>query len=539
MEFDLLIKNGQIIDGTGNPFYYGEIGVKDGRIAAIARSLEGAHAQRVIDAHGLTVAPGFIDTHTHSDLMVLVDPLLEPKVRQGITTDLLCQDGISVAPTRPEHSDHWRQYIAGLDGEPGLPWSWSTFDHYLQAIAGARPGINIASLVPQGNIRQWVLGLENRTPTTREMDAMKGLIAESMEAGAFGMSIGLIYLPCVFSAKEELIEQYKVVARYDGIMVIHMRNEADYWLEAIDETIEIAERSGVGLLISHFKAVGRQNWHKMELALEKLAAARARGVDVSFDQYPYTAGSTILAAILPPWAVEGGTAPMLERLASAADRERIKREIAEGLPPEAGGWDNLARCAGWEGIFITSVATDANRWAEGKSLTEIAEHRGQEPADAAFDLLLEEGGAVGMIDFIASEECIKLALASELQMVCTDGLLLGSRPHPRSYGAFPRVLGKYARDEKVLSLPQAIRHMTSMPAQRLGLADRGLLRAGMRADITIFNAQTVADKATYMEPRKFPEGIPYVIVNGQLAIDQGLHTGIQAGQVLRKGGGAR
>lgn len=534
MEFDLLIKGGRVLDGTGNPWFHADIGVKDGRIAAVARSLAGSPAARVIDAAGLMVAPGFIDTHTHSDLMVLADPLLEPKVRQGITTDLLNQDGISVAPVRPEHSGHWRKYIAGLDGEPGLAWSWSTFDQYLQAVALARPGLNMASLVPQGNIRQWVMGLENRAPSGREMDQMKGLIAESMEAGAFGMSIGLIYLPCVFSSTEELVEQYKVVARYDGIMVIHMRNEAEYWLEAIDETLEIAERAGVGLLISHFKAVGQQNWHKMPLALEKLERARERGIDVSFDQYPYTAGSTILSAILPPWAVEGGTAPMLERLQSRTARERIQREIIEGLPPEAGGWDNLARCAGWDGIYVTSVASQANRWCEGLRLTEIAAQRGQSPADAAFDLLLEEGGAVGMIDFIASEECIKQALASELQMVCTDGLLLGSKPHPRSYGAFPRVLGKYVREEKVLSLQQAVRHMTGMPAQRLGLKDRGFIREGLRADLTLFDPASVADTATYMEPRQYPVGIPYVIIGGQVVIDGGLHTGVRAGEVVRK-----
>jgi N-acyl-D-amino-acid deacylase len=535
MEFDLMIRGGRVLDGTGNPFFYGDVGICGDRIAAVERSLAGAPARRTIDAAGLTVAPGFIDTHTHSDLMVLAEPLLEPKLRQGITTDLLCQDGISVAPTRPEHSGHWRRYIAGLDGEPGFSWSWATFDEYLQAVEAAGPGLNMAALVPQGNIRQWVLGLENRAPSPGELAQMGGLIAECMEAGAFGMSIGLIYLPCLFSAREELIEQYRVVARYGGIMVIHMRNEADYWLEAIDETIGIAEAAGVGLLISHFKAVGRQNWHKMETALAKLEAARARGVDVSFDQYPYTAGSTILSALLPPWAVEGGTGPMLSRLSRASDRARINQEIEHGLPPEAGGWDNLARCAGWEGISITSVRSEANRWMEGKRLTEIASARGVDPSDAAFDLLLEEGGAVGMIDFIASEECIRQALASDLQMVCTDGLLLGSKPHPRSYGAFPRVLGKYVRDEQVLSLQQAVRHMTSMPAQRLGLMDRGLLRAGMRADVVLFNAATVADRATYMEPRQFPEGIPFVIVGGQVAVDQGRTTGVRAGQVLRRG----
>lgn len=536
MGFDLVIRGGRILDGTGNPFYYSDLGISGDRIAAIERRLPAENAGRVIDARGLVVAPGFIDTHTHSDLMVLLDPVLEPKVRQGITTDLLNQDGISVAPVRPEHVPNWRGYIAGLDGDtPDFAWTWSTFDEYLTAVANARPGINIASLVPQGNIRQWVLGLENRIPTAAEQAQMKDLIAECMEAGAYGMSIGMIYLPCVFATRDELIEQYKVVAKYGGIMVVHMRNEADFWLEAIDETLAIAEAAEVGLLISHFKAVGRQNWHKMTVALDKLEQARRRGLDVSFDQYPYTAGSTLLSAILPPWAVEGGTGPMLERLQHKTNRERIKQEIEFGLPPEAGGWDDLARCAGWEGIYITSVRTEVNRWCEGKNLVEIARERGQDPADAAFDLLLAEGGGVGMVDFIASEECIRQALASDLQMVCTDGLLLGSRPHPRSYGAFPRVLGRYVREEKLLSLQQAVRHMTSMPAERLGLKDRGLLREGMKADVVLFDPDTVADQSTYQEPRKFPSGIPYVIVNGQVAVDNGAHSGVRAGAVLRRG----
>jgi N-acyl-D-amino-acid deacylase len=532
MTFDIIVRGGRVLDGAGNPWFLADVGIHGDRIEAVG-SLNGADAARIIDAAGLMVAPGFIDTHTHSDLMVFVDPRLEPKVRQGITTDLLCQDGVSAAPTRRRDAPSWRKYLAGLDGDPAMDWPWERFDEYLQAIDQVKPGINMAALVPQGNIRQWVLGLENRAPTARELDQMKGLIGECMEAGAFGMSIGLIYLPCVFADRSELVAQFKVVAKHRGIMVIHMRNEADYWLEAIDETIEIAERAEVGLLISHFKAVGQQNWAKMDAALEKLERARDRGIDVAFDQYPYTAGSTILSAILPPWAVEGGTPAMMRRLQTRADRERMQREFSTGLPPEAGGWDNIVRCAGWDGIFITSVAGDGNRWCEGKSLVEIAATIGKEPADAAFDLLLAEGGAVGMIDFIASEECVKKALTHDLQMVCTDGLLLGSCPHPRSYGAFPRMLGKYVREERALSLQQAIRHMTSMPAARLGLTDRGLIRPGMRADITVFDADTVGERGTYLEPRQYPAGIPYVLVGGQVTVDQGEHTGVRAGEVLR------
>lgn len=536
MEFDLIIRGGRVIDGTGNPWFAADIGVAGGRIAAVARSLEGCHARRVIEAGGRVVCPGFIDTHSHSDLVALVDPVLEPKARQGITTEVLCQDGISVAPVRPEHVEGWRRYIAALDGDPPIPWTWQSFGEYLDALAAARPAINLAALVPFGNVRQWVMGLADRRPTSEELEAMCRLIDRCMAEGAFGMSIGLIYLPCVFASTEELVRCYQAVARRGGIMVIHMRNEADYWLEAIEETLEVAGQAGVGLLISHFKAVGRHNWHKMPQALARLERARDEGIDVAFDQYPYTAGSTLLSAILPPWAVEGGPSRMLERLRVPANRERIKREIESGLPPEAGGWDNLARCAGWDGIFITSVQSEAHRWCEGKSLAEIAAVRGQDPADAAFDLLLEEQGAVGMVDFIASEECVEQALRHPLQMVCTDGLLLGSKPHPRSYGAFPRVLGRYVREKKVLTLQEAIRHMTSMPAQRLGLRDRGLIREGYWADLVVFDPDTVSDTATYDNPRQFPQGVLYTLVGGEVVIDAGRYSGARPGRVLRREG---
>lgn len=533
MSFDLIIKGGRILDGSGNPWFYGDIGVRGDTITAIARSLAGAEAPEVINAAGRIVCPGFIDVHTHSDLIALAQPGLEPKVHQGVTTDLLGQDGISVAPIRREHQVEWRKYIAALNGDHDIDWSWETFGEYLDALEAARPAINLASLVPQGNARQWVLGLENRAPSPAEAEQIDRLIAESLEAGGFGLSIGLVYLPCLFASTEELIRQYRICARYGGLFVIHMRNEADYWLEAMDETLMIAEQAGVSLLISHFKAVGKQNWHKMPAALEKLEQARQRGIDVSFDQYPYTAGSTVLSTILPPWANEGGTTRMLTRLREESLRRQIAREFQTGLPLSAGGWDNAVKCAGWDGIVVTSVRTPQNEWTVGCNFVQIAERRGQSPEEAAFDLLLEEEGAVGMINFIASEECIRMAMTHDLQVVGSDGLLVG-KPHPRAYGTFPRILGRYVREERVLTLQQAVRHMTSAPAQRLGLCDRGLLREGLKADIVIFDDAKVIDTGTYMEPRQFPLGIDDVLVNGVPVIRAGANTGARPGRVLRR-----
>jgi len=520
--FDLVIKNGRIVDGAGNPWYWGDVAVADGRIAAVGR-LADAEADRVIDAEGLVVAPGFIDAHSHSDLMLMTEPAARQKIMQGVTTEVVGQDGLGEAPLRDDVIDDWRRYLSGLNGDPDIDWDWRSFADYLDRLEAAGPAVNVATLVGHGNLRLLAMGMENRPPTPRELDEMKELLAEAMRQGAFGMSTGLIYPPCVYAGTAELTELCKVVADWGGVFVVHMRNEGDLLLESIEEVISIGRDSGVPVHISHFKASGRKNWGKVRDALELLERARAEGVDVTVDQYPYTAGSTFLSSLLPSWVHEGGTEQMLERLRDEAVKKRIAEEMTEGGRGREWGWGN---------VIVTSVATEANRRFEGMTVEEIAEARGATPVEAVLDLVLEEENAVTMVGFSMSEEDIRTVMRSPLQMVCTDGIILG-KPHPRVYGSFPRVLGRYVRGEGVLGLEEAVRKMTSLPAQRLGLHDRGLLRPGLWADITVFNPDTIIDRATYQDPHQFPEGVEYVVVNGVVTVDGGVHTGARAGRVLR------
>lgn len=532
-KFDLSILGGTIIDGTGKPGYKADLGIRQGRIAYIGKIDPGESLQEIF-ANGLVVAPGFIDTHSHSDIMVFAEPELLPKLRQGVTTELLGQDGIGAAPISAKYLNQWRQYMAGLSGDPPIAWNWDTFGQYLQRLAESKPGPNLAVLIPQGNIRMVVLGLENIEANSAQLEAMEKEVQEAMEAGSFGISLGMVYLPCIFSRRDELIKIFRPCGQKGGIWVVHIRSGGDFLLESIAEVISMAKEAEIPLHISHFKAAGRRNWHKMELALEALVKARAEGIDVTFDIYPYTAGSTMFMAILPPWALEGGVSKTLSRLQDPALRQRLKEEFLQTPSPERGpSWENYVNFVGWENIIISSVTKEENCSWVGKSVAEIAKINGKEPADMAFEILLEEEGRVGMILFSMDEEKMVMGLRHPLGMICTDGLL-GGQPHPRVYGTYPRILGRYVRERKDLSLEEAIRKMTSFPAQRFGLKDRGVISEGMAADIVIFNAQTIIDQATYENPRQYPLGIEHVIVNGVLSIKDGHFTGQRGGQVLKK-----
>ena len=525
----LLIQNGQIVDGTGATGYQADLLVKDGRIAKIAPKIEET-ADQVIDATGLTVAPGFIDTHSHSDLDVMLHPQVLPKIMQGITTELLGQDGVSMAPLPVQYISPWRKNLAGLDGDTDeIDWTYETTDRYLTMVEQAHPGLNEMYLVPHGNIRMEAMGLDNRLPTDEEIEKMKAITRREMEAGAMGLSTGLIYIPCAYSESKEIIEMCKVVAEYDGVFVIHQRSEADTILDSMKEVIEIGRKSGVKVHWSHFKVCGKQNWDKIDAVLELLEEAKKEGITVSFDQYPYVAGSTMMGAILPPWVHDGGTDKAVARLADPELRKKMVYDMEHGIP----GWDNFVDFAGFENIYVTSVKTEKNADAVGLSIVELAEKRGVDPYTAAFDLLMEEENAVGMVDFYGTEEHVKRFMMRPEMNACTDGLLCPGKPHPRLYGSFVRILGKYVREEKLMSLEQAIYKMTSKPASVLGLTDRGTLKVGNWADITIFDPNTVIDKGTFTDPIQFPDGIAYVIVNGQVAVDHGKHTGALNGQVIR------
>lgn len=526
-----LIKNGQIIDGSGNPGYRGDILLSGGKIEKIAPSIECEGAQ-VIDACGLVVAPGFIDTHSHSDLQILVEPEVTPKVMQGITTEVLGQDGISMAPLPKEYISPWRKNLAGLDGDSDqIDWTFETTENYLHMIDAAKPGLNECYLVPHGNIRMEAMGLENRLPDEEELEKMRQITRREMEAGAVGLSTGLIYMPCAYSESKEIIEMCKVVAEYDGIFVIHQRSEADSILDSMEEVIRIGRESGVKIHYSHFKVCGKKNWDKVEKVIELLEAAKAEGIRVSFDQYPYVAGSTMLGVILPPWVHDGGTDKVLERLADPALRRKMVYDIEHGIP----GWDNFVEFAGLDQIYVTSVKTEKNKDAVGLSLTALGELRGKDPYEATFDLLYEEENAVGMVDFYGTEEHVIRFMKRPEMNACTDGLL-GGKPHPRVYGAFPRILGKYVREENALTLEEAVYKMTKKPAQTFRMTGRGELKEGYAADLCIFNPDTVIDKGTFVEPIQYPQGIEYVIIGGEVTVEKGKHTGRRNGAVLRMKG---
>lgn len=529
----LLIKNGTIIDGTNTKPYLGDILIEETRIASIGKvglfdTL--ASQVRVIDATGLNVSPGFIDTHSHSDLKVLTEPDVIPKLMQGITTEVLGQDGISMAPLPISYISAWRKNIAGLDGESDeINWEYETTKNYLSMIEKAKPSINESYLLPHGNVRMEAMGLDDREPTEDEIKKMCEITRQEMKAGCLGLSSGLIYMPCAYAKTKELIEMCKVVAEYDGVFVVHQRSEADTILPSMEEIVEIGRQSKVRIHFSHFKVCGKKNWKYLDGMLELLDLAQKEGITVSFDQYPYVAGSTMLGVILPPWVHDGGTDKLVERLHSKKLREKMKKDMIDGIP----GWDNFSDFAGVEGIFITSVASHKNQDVVGLNLLQLGQLRQKEPLEATFDLLMEEENAVGMVDFYGLEEHVIKIMKRKEMNACTDGLLAG-KPHPRVYGSFPRILGKYVREEKVLTEEEAIYKMTGKAATALGIKERGFLKAGYFADITIWNPNTIIDKGTFENPKQFPKGIEYVIVNGEIAVDKGIYTKNRNGMVIRK-----
>lgn len=524
--FDFVIKNGKVFDGSGNPWIRTDLGIKDGKIAFIG-DLSDASANRVIDATDMAVAPGFIDTHVHSDLLCTIPEIHKIKALQGVTTELFGQDGISVAPVSETTKPLWQKQLKGLNGDIG-DWPWNSIEEYLSFLEQSTMIGNAAYLVPHGAVRTLVIGFEGRTTTKYEMDKMRELVEEGMRQGAIGVSSGLVYPPNVFSNKDELIEICKGAAKYDGCFVVHIRNESSHSLEALEEVIDVARQSGVRLHISHFKVAGKRNREKFKKALEKFDAGREEGIEITFDQYPYTAGSTVFHAILPPWMHSGGTEEMLDRLKDPNIRERIKSDLETNTQ-----YENWVLNCGWENITITTVATERNKHLEGKNLRDIAELRGTDPAEAAFDLLIEESGGITMVVHWGNEEDVLFGMRHSLQIVGSDGIF-GGKPHPRLYGTYPRVLGKYVREIKALSWEQAIRRMTGAPAQLMRLKDRGLLKEGYWADIVVFDQKTIQDRATYDNPLLEPVGISHVFINGSIVVQDGKYTESTPGHVIRR-----
>ena len=523
---DVMLRGGTVIDGTGAPMVRADVGIAGDTITEVG-DLGSAWVRQIVDCSGLYVAPGFIDMHSHYDLRLFTEPEAPAKIRQGVTCDLLGQDGISVAPISERNIPQVREQLSGLLGNPDITWSWRSVQDYLGALDG-KIGMNVAYLVPHGALRWEVMGFEARQPTARELDAMRGLLRDSLQAGGVGFSTGLIYPPCCFADQEELTRLNEVTAREGGFLVVHMRSESDFVLEALQEMIAVSRDSGAPLHLSHFKASGRANWPKLARMIELIEARRAAGQDITCDQYPYEAGSTMLGALLPPWAHDGGQAKVLERLADRATREKMRAEIEA---TEISRWENFTQQAGYEGILITSLNSEKNRPAIGKTVADIARLWAKPPAEVVFDLLLEERMGVTMVIFSQSEANVALAMRASFQMVGSDGIL-GGKPHPRVFGTFPRVLGRYVRERKLLTWEDAIHRMTGKPAARLRFPDRGRIAPGMKADLTVFDPATVVDRGTYQNPTPPPDGIAYVFVNGKLACERGQITGALAGRAL-------
>ena len=523
MEFDIIISNGRLIDGTGNPWFKADIGIAGERIESVG-GLSGERAERWIDAQGHVVAPGFIDIHSHSDYNLLIDPRVESKVRQGVTTEVVGNCGGSAAPMNDEVRAYREKYMRARLGED-FKFNWETMGDYLGLIDTSGASFNVVALVGQGTVRQNVMGYEDREPTNSELTAMKDLVANAMEDGAFGMSTGLIYTPSVYANTDEIIELAKVVASYKGLYFSHIRGEGETLLEAVMEAVEIGEKAGLPVQIAHFKASGKPYWGKTVDSLRLVKEGREKGVDVTFDQYPYIASSTGLSAYMPRWALDGGTDVLLERLKNPEIRMKIREAPA-----------TLTR--DWSSVMISSTKNHPE--LEGKTITEMADLQGKDEMTAVFDLLLSEDAQVQIVSFGMCEEDVRRVMRSPYGMVGSDGsavspqgILGRGKPHPRFYGTFPRVIGHYVR-EGVLNLQEAIRKMTSAPAQRLRLRDRGILREGYKADINIFDPNRVKDEATFTDPHRFASGIFYVMVNGTLVVEGGEHTGALPGKVLRK-----
>ncbi len=528
--FDLLIKNAQVLDGLGSDEKIADIGISGDTISEIG-DIGDAEAERVIDAEGLHAAPGFIDMHTHSGFLYPINPKAESKVHQGITTEVIGHCGTSVAPLK---GDALRE-AESLTKMIGLDIDWETFDEYNEKVLKQGIAVNIVHLLGHGTLRDAVIGRTDRVPTDEEIGAMHAEIDSAFEQGVFGMSTGLIYPPGCYAKTEELVELSKAVSRNGGLYSSHIRGEGETLLKAVSEAIEIGECAGVSVQISHLKVSGKKYWNSGPQTLELIDKALEMGMDISADQYPYLAGNTGLSAILPEWVHNEGNEKLLERLADPQTRARIKEEMQKGE-----GEFGIGNITGeWDGVFIGLSA--GNPQYQGKTVKQVAEELGKDPIDTIM-AIIAECNCVAFVNLMTqSEDNVRLFIRHPKVMVGSDasamapyGLLGMTMPHPRTYGTFPRVLGEYVREREILTLPEAVRKMTSLPAAKLGLKDRGALAPGKKADLVLFDAEMISDRATYEDPNQYPAGIKAVLVNGKIVVEDGEHTGALPGEALRK-----
>ena len=527
--FDLLIKNGTIYDGNGGEPFQADIAVVNDRIVAIG-TLNGL-AEQTIDAAGYAVAPGFINMLSWATESLAIDGRSQSDIRQGVTLEVF-GEGNSEGPI----NETMRQDIIDSGGFGGADINWTTLDEYLQFLIDRGVSTNIASFIGATTVRKHEIGYEDRAPTAGELERMQELVRRAMEDGALGLGSSLIYAPAFYAKTEELIALAKVVGEYDGMYISHLRSEGNRLLEAIDELIQIAREGGVAAEIYHLKMAGQQNWNKFDEAVARVEAARAEGLQITADMYTYTAGSTGLDAAMPPWVQEGGYAAWKERLLDPELRARVLAEMME--PTDE--WENLRLASGTEGTLLVGFNNPELRRYTGMTLSEVAAKRGTSDADTIIDLVIEDGGRVQVVYFMMSEENVArgialpwVSFASDAQSMAAEGVFLERSTHPRAYGNFARVLGKYVRDEQVITLPEAIRKLSKLPASNLKIRNRGELAEGYFADIVVFDPFTVSDHASFSDPHQYSTGMAYVIVNGEIVIRDGEHTGALPGQIVR------
>lgn len=531
--YDLLIHGGTIYDGSGGAPYEGDIGIRGDRIA-YAGPAQPANATKVVDAHGLAVTPGFINMLSWANESLLVDGLGQSDLRQGVTLEVM-GEGWSMGPLNQE----MKKLTLERQGDFKYPIEWTTLGEYLSLLERRGTTMNVASFVGATTVRQHELGERDVDPTPEQLGRMRALVRQAMEEGALGVGTSLIYPPASFAETDELVALTTEAARCGGTYISHMRSEGDRLLESIDELIEISRRSGAPAEIYHLKQVGRSNWGKLDAVIAKVEAARASGLKISADMYLYTAGGTALAASMPPWVQDGGNEAMLKRLKDPAIVTRVKREM---LQPGS-NWENLYLHAGPDGVLLASLTEPSLKPLTGKTVAEVAEMRGVSPEQAVIDLVLADQGRAGAIYFLMNEENVRreaaipwVSFGSDAEASAPEGVFLKSSTHPRAYGNFARFLGSYVRDEKVASLAEGIRRLTSLPASNLGLRDRGLLQPGMAADVVLFDPDRIADHATFAKPMQFATGVRHVFINGVQALKDGEPTGDKSGRFVKGAG---
>ena len=529
MTQSVLFRGCDVLDGTGAPRVRADVAVSNGRIAAVGDAAIAVDAGRVINASGLVLSPGFIDMHAHSDLALLTDEQHLAKTAQGVTLEVIGQDGLSYAPIDDSALSQLRRQLAGWNGDPeGLDWNWRTVGEYLDRIDRGC-AVNAAYLVPQGTLRTLCVGNDDRPATASELSDMRRLLADGLKQGAIGMSSGLTYTPGMYADTAELIELCRVVAEYGGYYSPHHRSYGAGALEAYEEMIEVGEQSRCPVHLTHATMNFQVNAGRAPDLLSLVDAAAARGVDVTMDSYPYLPGATTLAALLPSWAASGGPDALAARLRDPAARERIATDL------EVNGSDGCHSVPiDWSAIQISGTRYPANRAWSGLSVAEAARHAGQPPAEFCFDLLLADDLGTSCLMHVGNEENVRAILRHPAHLVGSDGLLIGERPHPRAYGTFARYLGHYSREEGLLTLEECVAKMTGRAARRLGLTDRGRVAPGLVADLVLFEPDTVIDAATFDEPRRTPVGIPHVLVNGEFVIDDGRRTAALPGRTVRR-----